>query len=224
MSEPKQFGDMGEGSGGGNQRKGSDATKSCEFAPAALSLARQVIGLHELNKDGVSGQREPAEVTLARALLACTPSSRVDGWKLVPAEPTPNMIGAAHSSFNAVPDAGKFDPARHYRAMLNAAPVAPSSTARSESGESFLGELDYRELLSECSALLEAMTSRFTTWAEVKVLRQKIESMLDGRKSAPSATRRTTPACHEIDGNCPDYDKCCNAGRCLHTPPEERHG
>ena len=24
-------------------------------------------------------------------------------------------------------------------------------------------------------------------------------------------------ACYEIDGNCPDYDQCRNAGRCLHT-------
>lgn len=56
----------------------------------------------------------------------------------------------------------------------------------SESGESFLGENDYRELLLECAGLLEAMCGRFTTWAEVKVMRQRIESMLDGLKPTAS--------------------------------------
>lgn len=30
-----------------------------------------------------------------------------------------------------------------------------------------------------------------------------------------SATGRVNPPCYEIDGNCPDYDKCCHEGRCL---------
>lgn len=44
-----------------------------------------------------------------------------EGYVRVPVEPTPQMIGAAWSSFNAAPDPGKFDPARHYRCMLAAA-------------------------------------------------------------------------------------------------------
>lgn len=54
------------------------------------------------------------------------------GWKLVPLEATDGMIGAAHSSFNAIPDPGKFDPARHYRCMVKAAPVCPAQFSTQE--------------------------------------------------------------------------------------------
>jgi hypothetical protein len=41
----------------------------------ALELARQQIKLHELNRDGHSGRREPVAVTLAKALLAAPPTT-----------------------------------------------------------------------------------------------------------------------------------------------------
>ena len=66
--------------------------------------------------------------------LASRSHSVTPGWKLVPEEPTLGMIGAAHSSFNAIADPGKFDPARHYRTMLKAAPAAPRSTPAPKEG------------------------------------------------------------------------------------------
>lgn len=48
------------------------------------------------------------------------------GWKLVPVEPTTEMINAAFDALEAYPLEGNVR--RHYRAMLAAAPANPSPT------------------------------------------------------------------------------------------------
>lgn len=45
------------------------AQRTMKIDAATVSLARQVISLHELNKDGISGKVERAEVRLAKAII-----------------------------------------------------------------------------------------------------------------------------------------------------------
>lgn len=53
------------------------------------------------------------------------------GWKLVPVEPTPEMVEAAFDSLEAYSLEGSIR--RHYRAMLAAAPAAPQAEQQAES-------------------------------------------------------------------------------------------
>ena len=57
------------------------------------------------------------------ALMSCQISS--SGWKLVPVEPTEEMLNALFDNHSVLPDDG--DLIVQYRAMLAAAPDAPSA-------------------------------------------------------------------------------------------------